>query len=126
MLDKKKIRLMTRTAIYEKKYGEQDIKISGFYKKDYASFHTWVTLIWITAGYLLAAGLFCLCCIDSLLEDLTLFKLIILAAIAVGAYLILLIVYGIGSGRYYRKRHSGEKRRVKKYYRALAKIEKLY
>ena len=117
---------MTRTAIYEKKYAEQDIKISGFYKKDYASFHTWLTLIWITAGYLLAGGLFCLCCMDSLMEDLTLLKLIILVAIAAGAYLILLIVYGIGSGRYYRKKHSEAKRRVKRYYRALSKIEKMY
>ena len=51
MLDKRKIRLMTRAAIYEKNYGEEDFKISSYYKKDYSSLNTWVTLIWITVGY---------------------------------------------------------------------------
>ena len=37
MLDKRKIRLMTRAAIYEKNYGEEDFKISSYYKKDYSS-----------------------------------------------------------------------------------------
>ena len=53
MLDKRKIRLMTKMAIYEKEYGEEDIKISGYYKKDYSSLNTWITLIWITVGYLM-------------------------------------------------------------------------
>ena len=56
MLDKRKIRLMTRAAIYEKNYGEEDFKISSYYKKDYSSLNTWVTLIWITVGYGLAVG----------------------------------------------------------------------
>ena len=51
MLDKRKIRLMTRAAIYEKNYGEEDFKISSYYKKDYSSLNTWVTLIYgIGAG----------------------------------------------------------------------------
>ena len=56
MLDKRKIRLMTRAAIYEKNYGEEDFKISSYYKKDYSSLNTWVTLIWITVGYGLAVA----------------------------------------------------------------------
>ena len=40
MLDKRKIRLMTRAAIYEKNYGEEDFKISSYYKKDYSSLNT--------------------------------------------------------------------------------------
>ena len=45
MLDKRKIRLMTKAAIYEKEYGEEDLKITSYYKKDYASLNTWITLI---------------------------------------------------------------------------------
>ena len=58
MLDKRKIRLMTKMSIYEKNYGKEDIKISGYYKKDYSSLNTWITLIWITVGYILAVALF--------------------------------------------------------------------
>ena len=55
MLDKNRIRLMTKMAVYEKEYAEEDIKITGYYKKDYSSFNTWVTLIWVTVGFALAA-----------------------------------------------------------------------
>ena len=56
MLDKRKIRLMTKAAIYEKEYGDEDLKITSYYKKDYSSLNTWITLIWITAGYACSEG----------------------------------------------------------------------
>ena len=126
MLDKKRIRLMALTAIYEKEHAEEDIKISTYYKKDYASLNTWITLIWITVGYGLAAGVFLLCTADSIMEGLTIVKLILLAAIALGFYLVLLIVYGIGAGNFYRKKHGRAKHRVKRYYRELSRLEKMY
>lgn len=126
MLDKKRIRLMTRTAIYEKNHAEEDIKISTYYKKDYTSLNTWITLIWITVGYVLAAGLFLLCTADTIMEGLTIVKLILLVAIALGFYLVLLIIYGIGAGDFYRKKHGRAKHRVKRYYRELSRLEKMY
>ena len=48
MLDKRKIRLMTRAAIYEKNYGEEDFKISSYYKKDYSSLNTSVSYTHLT------------------------------------------------------------------------------
>ena len=108
MLDKRKIRLMTRAAIYEKNYGEEDFKISSYYKKDYSSLNTWVTLIWITVGYGLALA-----------------KLFVFAAVAIGAYVSLLIAYGIGAGSFYKNKHIKAKQRVKKYLRDLSRIEKI-
>ena len=114
MLDKRKIRLMTRAAIYEKNYGEEDFKISSYYKKDYSSLNTWVTLIWITVGYGEAA-----------MEGITLAKLFVFAAVAIGAYVSLLIAYGIGAGSFYKNKHIKAKQRVKKYLRDLSRIEKI-
>ncbi|OUP86524.1 hypothetical protein B5F07_00600 [Lachnoclostridium sp. An169] len=126
MLDKRRIRLMTKAAVYEKEHAEEDVKISSYYKKDYASLNTWITLIWVTVGYILAGGLAVICTADTLMEDLTIFKLIILAATAVCAYLALFIIYGIGAGKFYKKKHTRAKQRVKKYYRDLSRIEKMY
>lgn len=126
MLDKNRIRLMTKMAIYEKKYAEEDLKITGYYKKDYSSINTWITIIWITAGYILAGGLFLMCNADGILEGITLLKLVILAAIAAGGYLALVIVYAIGASGYYKKKHTRAKQRVKKYYRDLSRLEKMY
>ncbi len=126
MLDKNRIRLMTKIAIYEKESAEEDLKISSYYKKDYSSLNTWITLIWVTVGYILVAGLFFACNADAILEGITLLKLLILAAIAIGIYLVLLIIYGVGAGNFYKKKHGQAKQRVKKYYRDLSRLEKMY
>lgn len=116
---------MTRAAIYEKKYGEEDIKITDYYQKDYSSLNTWVTLIWITVGFFLVAALFFLAGGESMLEGITIMKLLILAAIILGSYLSLLIIYGIGAGSFYRKKHIRAKQRMKRYMRDLSRLEKM-
>ena len=125
MIDKRKVRLMSRAAIYEKRYGEEDIRITGYYQKDYASLNTWITLIWITAGFLLVAGLLFLAGGEELLEGITFVKLLLLAAIALAAYLALMIIYGIGAGSFYRKKHIQAKQRMKKYIRDLSRLERM-
>ena len=115
---------MTRAAIYEKKYGEEDIKITDYYQKDYSSLNTWITLIWITVGFFLVAALFFLAGGESMLEGITIMKLLILAAIILGSYLSLLIIYGIGAGSFYRKKHIRAKQRMKRYMRDLSRLEK--
>lgn len=116
---------MTRAAIYEKHHGEEDIKISGYYQKDYASLNTWITLIWITAGFCLMAALLFLCSGESIVENITIMKLVILVIIALGVYLALLIIYGIGAGSFYKNKHIQAKQRMKKYMRDLSRLEKM-
>ena len=125
MLDKRKIRLMTRAAIYEKKYGEEDLKITGYYQKDYVSLNVWITLIWMTIGYGMTAALLFVGCGESLVEGITITRMLIIAAVVLGIYLTLVIIFAIGAGSFYRKRHMRAKQRVKKYMRDLSRMEKM-
>ena len=45
MLDKKKIKLMTRISIYEKNEDTNDLALSKFYKEDYAKYGCLKTLV---------------------------------------------------------------------------------
>ena len=114
MLDKKKIRLMTRVAIYDKEYGQEDLRITGYYQKDYVSLNVWVTLIWVTVGFFLTAALLFMSSGESIVEGITIVKMVILIAVALGAYLSLLIIYGIGVSTFYKKRHTQGKTKSKK------------
>ena len=58
MLDKDRIRLMTKMSIYEKNH-KDDFKIADYYRKDYASLKRWITLIWVTIGYAILFVSFC-------------------------------------------------------------------
>ena len=119
MLDKRKIRLMTRAAIYDKTYGEEDMKITGYYQ------NVWITLIWMTVGYGLTAALLFVGCGESLVEGITIARMLIIAAVVLGIYLSLVIIYAIGAGSFYKKRHMQAKQRMKKYMRDLSKMEKI-
>lgn len=126
MLDKNRIKLMTKMAQYEKTLAPDDLKISSYYKKDYASLNTLITVIWITIGYAMAAALVVLCNVDALLKDLTMRKLFIIIAVAVGAYIVLLVIYCVCASSFYKSRHNKAKRRVKMYYRDLSRLGKMY
>lgn len=125
MLDKRRIRVMTRMSMYEKKNIQKDLRISTYYKKDYASLNTWITILWITVGYAIIVGLGGLCFMDQILNNLTLQKLAILCGIVVGVYLILIIVYGVCASSYYKGVYSRAKHRMKRYYRDLNTLEKM-
>lgn len=126
MLDKNKIRLMTKMSIYEKNHGEADFRISSYYRKDYASLKTWITLIWITIGYGILLGGLCIYLSNSLSINFTILKLILLLIVAAAGYAILLVVYGVGASNYYKRKHARAKLNTKRYYRNLSRLEKMY
>lgn len=75
MLNEERVKMMMKLASYEEGQGKEDFKVNSYYRKDYVSFRTIVTLIWTTIGYGLAVGLFFLVNLERIFEDLTLAKL---------------------------------------------------
>ena len=51
MLDERKVKLMTKLALYEETYGIEDFKISSYYRKDYASLHVIYAFLSVSVGY---------------------------------------------------------------------------
>ena len=124
MLDKDRIRLMTKMSIYEKNH-KDDFKIVDYYRKDYASLKTWITLIWVTIGYAILFVSFCIYSSDSLSADLTILKLFVLLIAAIAGYIDFLVIYGVGSNSFYKRKHAVAKQNVKRYYRNLSRLEKM-
>lgn len=126
MLDKNRIRLMARMAEYEKNLASEDLKISSYFKKDYTSFNTLITAIWITIGYGILFGLVVLCNGDALMNNLTVTKLVMLVAVTIGGYIILLVTYCVWAAGFYKSKHNKAKQRMKEYYRELNFLGKMY
>lgn len=126
MLNEKRIKLMVKLAAYEAKEGKEDLKISGYYRKDYTSFHVLYTLLWMTLGYVIVAGLLMLMFMEKILETLTVNFLIKLAVAAVAGYIILLIAYGVIAYCFYKKKHNSARERVKQYNHDLIILNKMY
>ena len=105
MLNEERVKMMIKLASYEEGQGKEDFKVNSYYRKDYVSFRTIVTLIWTTIGY----GLF-----------------FVLGVLVVIGYIAVLIIYGMMAGSYYKKKHNEAKLRVKRYYRNLSRLSKMY
>lgn len=58
MLNKDKIRIMSRCAMYEKSQGKEDLAINRYYQGDYVRLNTLKTLIGVTIGFILCLGLY--------------------------------------------------------------------
>ncbi len=124
MLNENRIRLMFRMASYEEKQGQEDLKISTYYRKDYTSMKTLATILWLTFGYALLILLLVVGFMDILMKNITLTKIFVMGAGVVIGYIVLLILYGFCSSQFYRKKYNRAKKRMRRYYRDLGRLEK--
>ena len=124
MLNESKVKLMTRMAMYESKQGEEDFKISSYYKKDYRSFHTIATIIWVTVGYAVAVGIGVIAFLDELMGNLNMQFLVMLAATVIIGYLV--IFYGIVASHFYGTKHEKARKRVKQFNHDLTRLNRMY
>lgn len=113
-------------AMYESKQGEEDFKISSYYKKDYRSFHTIATIIWITVGYAVAVGIGVIAFLDELMGNLNMQFLVMLAAAVIIGYLVLVIFYGIVASHFYGTKHEKARKRVKQFNHDLTRLNRMY
>lgn len=126
MLDEKKVKLMTRLAFYEQTQGKEDFKISAYYRKDYASFHTICSVLWVTVGYICIVGMLVLAGLEELLENMSNGLILMLAAMILLGYISLVIIYALISNYVYNQKHKDARQRVKKYNHNLTRLLKMY
>lgn len=126
MLNKKKVRLMTRMAMYESKEGKEDLKITSYQKNDYTSFETIMTVIWITVAYVIMIGIIALAFMDEIFQHMDLKGIIMMVVPAIVIYLLLVISYGIGASKFYKKKYEESNKRVKIFKHDLVRLNRMY
>lgn len=126
MLDERKVKLMTRLALYEETEGKEDFKISAYYRKDYVSLHMLCTFIWVTIGYICVVAMAVLAGLDSLLGHMSMAVMVLMGSMAVVGWLAVVIIYLMIASHIYNKKHKNSRQRVKKYNHDLTRLLKMY
>lgn len=126
MLDERKVRLMTKLALYEQTQGKEDFKISEYYRKDYAGMHVFTSILWVTVGYICVAMLVVLAGLESLMNSMSNSLLIMLMLIFVVGYVGTVVIFGIISSHIYNQKHKEARMRVKKYNHDLTRLLRWY
>ena len=115
MLNKERIRLMTRMAAYEERQGRKDIAISGYFRGDYISFQLLKSAIYATVGFALAVAMYVLYNIEMFLEDFYKMDILEFLKDILSKYCLVMAIYLVISYFVYSYRYHKAKRHVRQY-----------
>ena len=124
MINEKKTRLMTRLSIYRKHEGREDIELARYYKPDYIRLEILKTLLTVTLGTLLVAGIVGIYYSEFILDNVLFLNYKAIGRTILSYYLVLLVVYiGItvilASVKYTKSR-----KRLSGFYKSLGKLRR--
>ena len=125
MINERKVRLMTKTAIYEQGKGREDMKMNTYSGSDYVRFNMFKSLIGATITAVLIFILFAVYEMEQIMNDVMRMDYLKLGKQALTIYIIVLAVYAIASFFVYQQRYAKAEKRLKKYKMNLQKIESI-
>lgn len=126
MLNEERVKHMIQLADYETKGGEEEIKISSHFKKDYINMNTMWSVLWMTVGYGFLVLTVWLALRQVITVKLTQMQVLSVVILIVYVYLMLFVFYMVVAKRYYKRRHARAHFRVKKFKENLEKLERMY
>ncbi|MFU0826225.1 MAG: Polyisoprenyl-phosphate glycosyltransferase [Lachnoclostridium sp.] len=126
MLNNKKIKTMTKLALYEQSDGKEDLRISKYYKTDYVRLHVLKTAVSVTVGYILLLVMIGMYKAEYLIKNLVKLNLFRIGQYILGFYIIIMAVYVTGSIIGYSLKYSKSRKDLSKYYKALKKLNDFY
>lgn len=126
MVNNRKVRLMTRLAIYEENEGKEDIRLSKYYRADYIRLNVLRSIVAVTVGYLLIVLIIAVYNSEYLIrEAVTLDYRSILVRFA-GTYILILTVYIALCMIGYLVKYSNSRKKLTKYFRMLRRLRSIY
>ncbi|WP_310605129.1 hypothetical protein [Anaerosporobacter sp.] len=126
MLDNNKIKLMTKLAIYEKNEGQEDIKLSKYYKMDFVRYQVLKSIVSVTVSYLLVLVIVAFYKSEYLIQEAVKLDYKAIGSTVLGIYIIILTVYVLGSVIGYSFKFDLSRKRLFKYRKNLKKLRQFY
>lgn len=124
MIDPKKVRLMTKLAVYEEGPGKRDLKINCYSKKTYVNIKQIESMIAITVAYLLGLVLYCFGIYTDIISQGLKFPYKKYFFHALFFYLLIIIIDFVCTRRYYAKVYEKMRKDIKQYDYNLYRLEK--
>jgi len=126
MLNNRKIRIMTKLAVYEEKDGKEDIKMSKYYKTDYVRLQVLKSIVSATVGYILILLMIGMYKSESIISDAVKLDFVRIGQTILGFYIMIITVYVISSIIGYSLKYDYSRKYLSKYYKALKKLSNIY
>ncbi len=125
MINPRKVRLMTKLAIYEKHEGQEDISNGKYYRSDYVRMKVLITILAVTLGYALVLLLGIVYNSEFLLDQALVLNYSLIGKKLLGGYLIILFVHIVITIIGYSIHYSRSRERLARFYKMLGKLKKM-
>ena len=126
MLNEKKIKLMTKLAIFEDSDGKQDIKLSKYYKTDFMRLNLLKTIISVTLGYILILAMVVIYKAEYLISKAVQLDYKGIGIKVLGIYVMILTCYVFASIFAYSIKYNSSRKKLSKYVHNLKLLRKFY
>ena len=126
MLNNKKIRTMTKLAIYEQNRGKEDIAMAKFYKSDYVRYNLLKTCVAVTTGYLLVLLMIGVYNAELIISEAVAMDWKAIGIKALAVYILIMTAYIIGSIIGFNVKYEKSRGRLARYYKRLRYLDKQY
>lgn len=126
MLNYRKIRMMTKLAVYENKEGKNDIRLSKYYKTDYVRLQVLKSIICATIGYALILALIFMYKAEEIVQNAVSLDYKTLGTYILGVYVILVTIYGLGAILGYSMKYDASRKKLARYFKLLKRLDMIY
>lgn len=126
MLDKERIKLMTKLAAFEQQEDKKIFKVNSYMKNDYVTLNVIHTLFATSLAFLLIVAVIVVSRYNYVLSNLNNSNIVKMAGLIIGGWLIVELVFGIISYVFYTLRHKRCKIKINQYIRYLKKLDEMY
>lgn len=126
MLNNRKVRLMTRLAMYEQNEGKEDVRLSKYFQTDYVRLQVLKTIVAITFGYLLVLLILVVYHSEYLIRDAVILDYRGMFMQYAGIYVILVTVYTSMAMIGYMIQYRSSRKKLAKYFRMLRRLRSIY
>lgn len=126
MLNEKKIRLMTKLALYEESEGKEEMKMDRYYRIDYIRYQVLKSVLCVTIGYILILFAIFIYQSEYVLDNITTIAYKQTGIYIILVYLFLLLFYSFITGVISYFRYEASRKKVKRYKKNLKTLQLFY
>ncbi|MBP5249683.1 MAG: hypothetical protein J6Z46_06730 [Lachnospiraceae bacterium] len=126
MINNRKVRLMTRLAIFEESEGKEDLKLGQYFRRDYIRLQIFKNIIAVTIGFALLVGLYMGYEIEFLVKEAVNIDYFAMAMRFLGLYLVVLLIYVACAVVFSMLHYNASRKKLAKYFRMLRRMRTFY
>jgi hypothetical protein len=126
MVNNRKVRLMTRLAIYEKGEGKEDLKLNKYFRRDYLRARMLGSFVAVTVGFVFTVGLAILYNMDFFVSNAVNIDYMLLMKQLIAVYVMLLVIGVMASLVFGMLHYNHSRNKLGKYFRMLRRLRSIY